>query len=1306
MAKHKIGAEIVLEGEKAYRQAMKEIKSAHTELRSEMKLAEASFKGQQNSLDALQKKHEILSKQVEVQADKVKILEKAVADSAEKEEKAAEKVNSLSKALSDAEKEMSEMEQNSDSTAESIKEQSEKIAELKERLKTAADGYSKAQDKTVSYQTSLNFAQATLEDMNSELNSTEAHLREAEQSTDKCATSIDEYGREVTEASDKTSVFGDVLKANLLSSAILEGIKRLAEGIKDIALSAIDSGSSFEAGMSQVQAVSGASGNELERLKNKAKEMGAQTKFSATESAEALNYMAMAGWKTEDMLGGLSGIMNLAAASGEDLATTSDIVTDALTAFGMSAEESTHFADILAAASSNANTNVSMMGETFKYVAPVAGAMGYSAEDAAVAIGLMANSSIKGSQAGTSLRSILTRLAKPTNDSEMAMKALGLSITDNAGRMKPLNEVILDMRDAFAGLSENQKASYAAMLGGQEAMSGLLAIVNASDADFEKLSNAIAGCNGAAEQMAGIMQDNLKGKITLLQSALEGLGISAYEIFDDELKASVESAADAVGRLQRSMDNGDLGASMRKFSKSLGELIEDAIDFGEDALPVVIDGFAWILDNSDMIISGVAGITAAHLTMKTVVPAIEMASAAWKTYKTTSDMAAAAQQALNIAMSSNTVGLLVTAITGVTAAVGTYILMNKDNLVAIDETTEKTRELVEETSALNDAYIESAEGRRNAKNEMEAGATVCRNLADELEYLQNKTSLTASEQARQNAIIGQLNKAMPELNLCIDEQTGKLNMSTKALSDNIEALMRQGKIREAQEDLVKIEEELYEADKQRIKLKQQEEEQLKRVEKAQREYNERLAEAKERYGEYAEAYGTAGGAMMAPLKKALNDAQSAYDDLESEINAIDATMEEFSNEYAETTKYIKVTEAIDGLVSAVQGLGDAAETSGDQMTWMSEEMQEAYAEMYDNVAGALDSQMDLFSKFEEGTAVSAEQVLANMQSQIDGVTNWAENIDALAKRHIDEGLLKTLSEMGPKGAGYVSAFVEMSDEQFEKANELYSNAMTLKTETVSEITQNWLDAGTDAVTGFSDGIIEGIEDVTKAGADVAQGVLDKMKETLDEHSPSRKTKEIAEEADAGLGQGFESKKDYVLDIVEGIVSEVILTMQDGFRAPVFVDIGKGIMDDMASGINSGKAGVIAAISGAIGSIVESAKSELDTKADELSKYAEESAAEVERGAKGKGSSMGGSSKSMSAYSTSEAQMYLQSPKDIVRAAQSMQNAVLQGRDQSTGETIENLTVTVGFRDDFAEKLLDIVAKENDIYRKSTGEGRI
>lgn len=349
-------------------------------------------------------------------------------------------------------------------------------------------------------------------------------------------------------------------------------ISGMSTALAGVAGYSIKVGSSFEAGMSKVQAVSGASNEQLQRLSDKAKEMGATTKFSATEAADAMNYMAMAGWKTEDMLNGIDGIMNLAAASGEDLATTSDIVTDALTAFGLSASDSTHFADVLAAASSNANTNVSMMGETFKYVAPVAGSLGYSAEDCAVAIGLMANSGIKASQSGTALRSMFSRLAKPSKEVKEAMEKLNISLTDSHGNMKSLDTLMGDLRNSFSGLSESEKAEMASSLAGQEAMSGLLAIVNASDADFNKLKDAIYGADGASAKMAETMQDNLQGKITILKSTIEGLGIKIYEEIEDPMKEAAEGATDSVEQISSALENGGIDAAVEKTGNIIGGL--------------------------------------------------------------------------------------------------------------------------------------------------------------------------------------------------------------------------------------------------------------------------------------------------------------------------------------------------------------------------------------------------------------------------------------------------------------------------------------------------------------------------------------------------------------------------------------------------------------------------------------------------------------------------------------------------------------------------------------------------------------
>lgn len=330
--------------------------------------------------------------------------------------------------------------------------------------------------------------------------------------------------------------------------------KSVSVPLLTIGAAALKTTADFDAGMSEVKAISGATGTEFKQLETKAIQMGAKTKYSATEAASAFKYMAMAGWDTNDMLSGISGVMNLAAASGEDLATTSDIVTDALTAFGLSAKDSSHFADILAQASSRSNTNVGLMGETFKYVAPVAGALGYSAEDCAVAIGLMANSGIKASQAGTALRSLFTRLAKPTDTVAAAMEKYNITLTDANGNMKPLSTLMSEMRDRFSGLSEAQKANLAATLAGQEGMSGLLAIVNSSDDDFKNLTDSINNADGASERMAKTMQDNLKGSFTIFKSTVESAAISIGKKLTPEVRKFVDTGTNLVKKFNDMSD--------------------------------------------------------------------------------------------------------------------------------------------------------------------------------------------------------------------------------------------------------------------------------------------------------------------------------------------------------------------------------------------------------------------------------------------------------------------------------------------------------------------------------------------------------------------------------------------------------------------------------------------------------------------------------------------------------------------------------------------------------------------------------
>ena len=340
-------------------------------------------------------------------------------------------------------------------------------------------------------------------------------------------------------------VFG-LLKSPLVAAGVTISA---GAGIADTVQTYAD----FEAAMSEVKAISGATSEEFAQLTEKANQMGAVTKFTASESAEAFKYMAQAGWDAKEMMDGIEGLMSLAAASGEDLGTTSDIVTDALTAFGMSAKESGRFADVMAMAANATNTDVAKMGDTFKYVAPVAGALGYSIEDTAVAIGLMANNGIKASQAGTSLRSLLTNLTHPVGQAEDAINDLGISITNADGSVKPLSQTLQELRSKFSALSEAERAQYAAMLAGQEGMSGLLAIVNASDQDFADLTEQINNSSGAAQEMADIMMDNLAGKFELFTGALDSMKMSLGEKFKPYLMEALDWLTDKVPDVENAL---------------------------------------------------------------------------------------------------------------------------------------------------------------------------------------------------------------------------------------------------------------------------------------------------------------------------------------------------------------------------------------------------------------------------------------------------------------------------------------------------------------------------------------------------------------------------------------------------------------------------------------------------------------------------------------------------------------------------------------------------------------------------------
>lgn len=523
-----------------YQQAMRQAAAEMKNLTAQHSLAAAQAKLSGSAQDALRARVTELTSKIDVQKGIVQQngqqydnLKQKLELQKTAHDQLKTKVEAAKKAYEDSAKATGE---DSEET-QKLKAEYEKLSS---QLSTSESQIAKTETAITKQEAAVNQSKAALIEMEAELKNVNAELARAP---------FDEYAA-------KAEKVGGTL------TSVGQKLLPLSTSIAGLGVAAVKTTADFDSEMSKVSAISGATGTDLDKLRGKAREMGAKTKFSASEAAQGMQYMAMAGWKTQDMMDGLEGIMNLAAASGEDLASTSDIVTDALTAFGLSAKDSSHFSDILAAASSNANTNVSMMGETFKYAAPVLGSLGYTAEDAALAIGLMANAGIKSSQAGTSLRGAITNLAKPTDTVAAAMDKYGISLTDSSGKMLSLRELMEQLRQKLGGLSEAEQAQAAAALFGKNAMSGMLAIINGSDKDFEKLAGAIDNCDGSSEKMANTMNDNLQGQITILISQLQELAISFGEILMPKIRDIVTHIQNFVDKLN-AMDEGQKETILR-----------------------------------------------------------------------------------------------------------------------------------------------------------------------------------------------------------------------------------------------------------------------------------------------------------------------------------------------------------------------------------------------------------------------------------------------------------------------------------------------------------------------------------------------------------------------------------------------------------------------------------------------------------------------------------------------------------------------------------------------------------------------
>ena len=669
-----------------------QMKSMLTQMKlvtSEYKVEAAQAKALGNQTDLLKAKKTELTSKIKLQTDAIKLQEtnltaqkQKLTELIEKEDKAKQKVAELTKAHEDSVKATGK-------DSEESQKLNAQLEEAKEAHAKATNAVKKQEDAIAKNTVKLNESKAALTEQNTALKNTEEELTNAGKKWTVFGQEIQTAGSNMDEAGNKTLSLGDVIKANLISSAIISGVKELANGIKELAKGAISVGMDFESGMSQVAATMGMTTQEIAggseaytKLENAAKEAGNTTQFSATQAAEALNYMALAGYDADKAVETLPTVLNLAAAGGMDLATASDMVTDSMSALGDKAGTTESFVDKMAKTSQKSNTSVQQLGEALLTVGGTAKSLAGGVTEANTVLGIFADSGTKGAEGGTALRNVILSLTAPTDTAKKKMQELGLEVFDANGNMRPLNETFQDLNGILGDMTQGEQTEVLNTIFNKVDLKSVNALLANSGERFNELSGYIENSTGAAENMAATMNDNLQGKITILKSGLEGLGIAAYEKFETPLKNAVTNITNVIGDLQTDLTSGELSGALDKIATGFGNLVEKASEIIVAVLPKILEGLGWIADHGDTIASILAAIGAGFAVFKVasiingVVTAIQGLTAAEVALNTI-------QKLVNVTMAANPMMLIITLVATLVAAIVGFVATNDNARTAV-----------------------------------------------------------------------------------------------------------------------------------------------------------------------------------------------------------------------------------------------------------------------------------------------------------------------------------------------------------------------------------------------------------------------------------------------------------------------------------------------------------------------------------------------------------------------------------------------------------------------------------------------
>lgn len=1005
-----------------------------------------------------------------------------------------------------------------DNTARKLRDLQKEHDNIQREMQESESYSSSLENKLIEKQRAIENTTRALQNQTDKLNAQKAALQEAGFDTDhltdeskNLTSQLDTLAQQEEEAAKEAEKYGnkgvaafEAVGTALVASGIAAGIKAIYEAYGEC----VQIAGTFQETMSSVEALSGASAEEMNELSNEAKQLGATTKYTATEAAQAMTYMGMAGWDAQQMMSGMDGVLQLAAASGEDLALTSDIVTDSLTAFNLKAEDTAHFADVLAATATNSNTSVSIMGETFKQSASIAGALGYSIEDVSVAVGLMANAGVKGSIAGTALKNTFNGLLEGATLSSKALGEIEITAVKSDGTMKSFGETIKELRGYFSQMTEAERVNNAMAIAGQRGYNGLLAIVNSTDEDFQKLTNSIKDCNGAAADMAAVKMDNLNGQVTLMNSAMDALKTTVGEAFQDELK--------------------DLAKITTDILTNVNEFLQ--------ANPVVLKGI--LLFGGAL--TTVVGVYTAYNTAKKVHNALKTLGIALTAKETEGEIEdTAATTAHSAALGGETVST-----EGATAATGAHTAALKASALQMGALIAVAAAVIAEFAYYADAIWGVSDAVKDVQNETQgiidsmdesiaksqAEMSMLQDKVEVYDELRLKENKTAEEQSRLANLAAELQGVFGDEVEVVNSLTGEYNDLTDALDNYVEKKMRHAKMQALEEAAQKAYEEISKIEKQRTERSNEYteyrksfhildwnggvgqysylndmhafNEEIQKNEAIIREYEAALREEAGTTAESTEQTGKLASASYS-LNQALMAVESGYLDVAAASEQYGVGADQINEAISSAKTYQTVLQNATATVrQGFMSAEDAAEQYGVTVENIDiynnvqtaidtiEALAHAYDEALEAAQKSVEGQYKLWDDAATIVAQDIDAINASLLSQTEYWQEYEANITKLTDKANDiaglRELIATFADGSPESANMIAGMAQASDEDLQKMVDNWKNVQEEQRLTAEGLAELTTGAGerTEELKGSLDEIVENLnlEDEAEAAA--------------------------------------------------------------------------------------------------------------------------------------------------------------------------------------------------------------------------------